>query len=87
MRLVKKNSTGNCQEFIDDNGDEILKSYDVFVAKKSRKQLYVRTVMLDEEYWDYSSTTSKHIGLFLGDSMTNIRKLVKDGIIELVNLN
>ena len=81
MRLIKKNSTGSYNEYSTDDGT-ILKSYAVFVAKKTRGQ-----VQLDEKYWDYSVTTSRHIGKFLDDSMANIRKLIKQGVIQLVNLN
>lgn len=81
MRLIKKNSTGSYNEYSTDDGT-ILKSYSVFVAKKTRGQ-----VQLDEKYWDYSNTTARHVGKFFNSNTKEIRKMIKDGIIKLVNLN
>lgn len=81
MKLVHQNSTGSYREYID-NDARYLKSYAVFVVRKDRNG-----VVLDERYWDYSTTTSKHIGQFLGTSMREVRKMIKDGIVSLQNLN
>jgi hypothetical protein len=82
MKLVKKNSTGSYNEY-NDNGDRVLRSYAVIVARKSPGI----GIFLDEKYWDYSVTTSTHIGMFLGESMREVRKKIKQGIINLTNLN
>lgn len=82
MRLIKQNSTGNYREYVNDDGFRMLKSYDVVVAKYTNNG-----VVLDEEYWNYSVTTSKHVGQFLGERPYEIKKMVKNGIISLQNLN
>ena len=82
MNLVSKNSTGTYQQFVDDNNRYWCKSYSVWVARKGNGE-----VVIDEKYYKYSVTTSKHIGMFLNESSATIGKLVKDGTIKLVNLN
>lgn len=82
MRLLNKNSTGNYQKYTDDNGNQWCKSYSVWVARKGNGE-----VVIDERYYKYSVTTSRHIGMFLNESSATIGKLVKDGTIKLVNLN
>ncbi len=44
-------------------------------------------VTLDATYWDYSRTTSKYLGQFLGEPMAEVRKKVKDGTYTLEDLN
>ena len=82
MRLLDKNSTGSYNKYTDENGNLWCKSYSVWVAKKGNGE-----VVIDEKYYKYSVTTSKHIGMFLNESSTTIGKLVKNGTIKLVNLN
>ncbi len=82
MRLLEKNSTGSYHVYNDENNIEWCKSYSVWVARKGNGE-----VVIDEKYYKYSRTTSKHIGMFLNESSSTIGKLVKDGTIKLVNLN
>lgn len=86
MRLLDKNSTGNYKKFIDDDDNKWCKSYSVWVAKSGNGE-----TVIDEKYYKYSVTTSKHIGMFLRSLESElpgpIDKLVKDGTIKLVNLN
>lgn len=44
-------------------------------------------VTLDSTYWDYSRTTSKYLGQFLGEPMAEVRKKVKSGEYKLEDLN
>ena len=46
-----------------------------------------RVVYLDENYWDYSNTTSKYRNLFLGKTSQDIKNNIKKGIYKLTNLN
>ena len=82
MKLISKNSTGNYREY-EHNRESILYFYDVAVATKIPN---VGTY-LDEQYWDYSRTTVKHITTFLNTDSRKLRKMIKDGIITLKNLN
>ena len=82
MRLLEKNSTGSYNVYQDDNENKWCKSYSVWVARKGNGE-----VAIDEKYYKYSVTTSRHIGMFLNESSVTIGKLVKDGTIKLVNLN
>ena len=82
MKLLEKNSTGSYHAYEDDNGNRWCRSYSVLVARKGNGE-----VVIDEKYYKYSVTTSRHIGMFLNESSATIGKLVKDGTIKLVNLN
>ena len=44
-------------------------------------------IELDEKYWDYSKTTSKYRNQFLGMTTQETKKAIKDGTIQLVDLN
>ena len=44
-------------------------------------------ILLDSTYWNYSRTTSKYLGRFLGESGDEIKKNVASGRYSLVNLN
>jgi len=46
-----------------------------------------RKIYLDENYWDYSKTTSKYRNLFLGEDTKTTRAKIKSGQYTLVNLN
>lgn len=57
-------------------------SYQSIIAFKTGRYTY-----LDSHYWDYSRTTSRYLGLFLGEPMSEVRKKVKSGEYKLVDLN
>ena len=42
---------------------------------------------LDENFWDYSKTTSKYRNLFLGENKKETEQKIKEGVYELTNLN
>lgn len=44
-------------------------------------------VTLDENLWDYSTTTSKYRNQFLGETTATTRKHIKNGTHKLANLN
>tara|TARA_R100001443_G_scaffold46_1_gene195 strand:+ start:4611 stop:4880 length:270 start_codon:yes stop_codon:yes gene_type:complete len=44
-------------------------------------------VFLDEDYWDYSRTTSKYRNMFLGEDIVETRKKIESGEYELTELN
>ena len=48
---------------------------------------YGGKTQLDEYYWDYSRTTSRYRGEFLGENTNETRRRIKEGEYKLVNLN
>ena len=48
---------------------------------------YKGKVLLDEKYWNYSKTTSKYRGIFLGENTIETKKRIEDGTYLLTNLN
>jgi len=44
-------------------------------------------IKLDENYWDYSRTTSKYRGQFLGENTAETRSKIKSGEYILADLN
>lgn len=64
-------------------GAKFFKSYESIIIKICSDG----SVFLDEEYWDYSSTTSKYRNIFLGEDTATIKQKVKQGIYKLQNLN
>jgi hypothetical protein len=56
-------------------------SFQVLIAKKD----HVGKVWLNKEKWDYSKTTLKYLGRFLGEKTKEIRFKVKDGKYKLCN--
>lgn len=65
-----------------DNGDLIFQSYNSIICKKSQGKVY-----LDEVYWNYSKTTSKHRAIFLNEKTKDTENKIKSGEYILCNLN
>ena len=74
------------QFIIEDGNKKIFKSYYSIIAT-----VCGGVVTLDRNYWDYSNTTTKYLGCFLGLSGSGckelIRKRINQGIYKLSNLN
>jgi len=60
-------------------------SYKSIIAKKTCDG--TDKITLDKTYWDYSKTTAKYRNRFLGMTTQEIKKAIKSGQIELVDLN
>ena len=58
-------------------------SYRTIIAFKE----YGGSIYLDEEKWDYSTTTGKYRNSFLGEGIAETRKKIKSGEYKLTNLN
>lgn len=68
----------------DRKGNTIFQSYDSIIAIQDKHG----NVILDENKWDYSTTTGKYRNKFLGDKSKAITaKRIKDGVYKLANLN
>jgi hypothetical protein len=64
-------------------GDEYFQSYAAVIVKRTGRQ-----VLLDEKYWDYSTTTGRYRNKYLGDSgIAETRKKIADGTYKLTDLN
>ena len=94
MRSAKGNKVLN-QFVIEDGPNSIFQSYASTIARIDRDGqscnikscMTVIQVTVDSTYWDYSRTTSKYLGQFLGEPMKDVRAKVKSGEYKLANLN
>tara|TARA_R100001443_G_scaffold47394_1_gene60049 strand:- start:58 stop:333 length:276 start_codon:yes stop_codon:yes gene_type:complete len=59
-------------------------SYNTIIAHKRAKD---GQVFLDSYYWDYSRTTSKYRGDYLGEYTAETRQKIKNNTYKLKNLN
>ena len=62
------------QYTIENDNGEYFQSYDVIVAYIDKNN----NIFIDENYWDYSQTTTKHLCLFL-DCVWS-KKTIEEGI-------
>ena len=70
-------------QFIIYHNDKVyFQSYDTIIAVKEGGK-----ITLDRNYWDYSVTTSKYRNEFTGLNTLNTKKAIKNGEIELADLN
>ena len=67
----------------DENGNSYFKSYNSIIAVKKSDG----TVELDENSWDYSTTTGKYRNIFLGETKKETQKKIDAGIYKLTDLN
>lgn len=61
-------------------------SYESVIAEITKWEDETR-VVLDERYWDYSSTTSKYRNKFLGESTKETKAKINSGEYKLADLN
>jgi hypothetical protein len=67
--------------------ERIFQSYDSTIVSIFVDLNGERSIALDLNKWDYSTTTSKYRNQFLGMTTAEIKAAIKSGEIELVNLN
>lgn len=67
----------------DNTGWTYFQSYQTMIAKVGD----CGAVYLDKRCWDYSTTTGKYRNKFLGIDTATIKKRIKSGQIQLVELN
>lgn len=65
---------------------EVFQSYDSVIAVKTVWENET-TVTLDENTWDYSTTTSKYRNQFLGETKKETQAKIDSGEYKLANLN
>tara|TARA_B100000161_G_C33535719_1_gene408238 strand:- start:619 stop:924 length:306 start_codon:yes stop_codon:yes gene_type:complete len=71
------------------NKIEYFQSYNSIIVKRIYDNIGANVVetFLDQDYWDYSTTTSKYRNIFLGEKKKETEKKIKEGIYILTNLN
>lgn len=77
------NTVKNHSIITDDAGARSFQSYNSIIVKIDSDG----QVFLDENTWDYSSTTSKHRNHFLGEDTKSTKAKIKDGTFILTDLN
>lgn len=85
-QLINKNNNAMANHFVidDDNGNSLLQSYKVIVAKIDYEN---DKIFLDRDFFDYSLTTKRAINFFLNNTHQERLKLIKENKIQLINLN
>jgi len=63
-------------------GEVYFQSYKSIIAMRHKGKTY-----LDKNYWDYSLTTSKYRGQFLGENTKETKRKIASGEYLLVDLN
>lgn len=66
-----------------DNGERYFQSYDSVIVKV----LPGGEILLDNTYWDYSTTTGKYRNLFLGETKKETKRKIESGEYKLTDLN
>jgi len=71
------------------NKIEYFQSYNSIIVKRIYDNIGANVVetFLDQDYWDYSTTTSKYRNIFLNEKKKETQKKIKEGIYILTNLN
>ena len=83
MKSSSGRSVANQFEIETDNGT-YLQSYDSIIAKRMRMS---GVIFLDENYWDYSTTTGRYRNMFLGENKGVTQMKIDSGEYILTNLN
>lgn len=64
------------------NGWSILKSYNTTIAMRKGQE-----VIIDSRYYNYSASTGKHRNYFLGETLKDTDKKIKNGEYQTADLN
>ncbi len=95
--FLKKIQGIKVENMLSDSGNEVPNQFRIRIPGVGRcfqsysTLIVVRTpdgqVFLDESSWDYSATTGRYRGQFLGEGIAETRKKIASGVYKLVNLN
>jgi len=72
------------QFIIEDDKATYFQSYKSIIVKRSHAD---QITLLDEHYWDYSTTTGKYRNQFLNEKRPETERKIKSGEYILTNLN
>lgn len=81
MRTPQGNKAKDQFEIFTPEG-KVFQSYGSTIAMKTTE-----CIVLDEYYWDYSTTTGKYRNQFLGEKKAETLKKIRSGEYKLKNLN
>lgn len=79
--LIRVKSSGSKSQVAFDR--IYFQSYDSIIAYRD----WEGNVVLDKKYWDYSNTTDKYRGIFLGEDKKTSQENIEKGIYKLEDLN
>lgn len=87
----------NVTNMTSSRGNKVPNQFDIYDGDKWYFQSYQTVIAmrcarsgktyLDQDRWDYSSTTSKYRNKWLGMTTPQVKKAIKDGGLTLINLN
>lgn len=86
MTSSRGNKVPNQFIITDNEGNVYFQSYKTIIAKKEWNGSGFR-VLLDENLWDYSTTTGKYRNRFLGCNKKECQMNIDDNVWGLVDLN
>jgi hypothetical protein len=89
-QMKNDNGRGIPDQFIiydTEHGFSGFQSYDSLIVKITADENGNRVVTLDENKWNYSTTTSKYRNRFLGETTKETKKKIAAGIYKLIDLN
>lgn len=66
---------------------ETFQSYDSIIAIRTVWSDGKVEIILDQDKWDYSTTTGKYRNIFLGEGTEDTRKKIVTGVYKLEDLN
>jgi len=78
------------------NGNKVANQFEIYTDKGKYFQSYRSIIVfisnkgqvyLDENYWDYSRTTSKYRNIFLNDDTKSIKEKITSGKYKFKELN
>ena len=80
------------QFIIHNDNEEYFQSYKSIIVKKVTQWFFnyeqkETKIFLDENFWDYSKTTSRYRNKFLNETTKEIQNKIKSGEYILTNLN
>lgn len=78
------------QYIIQTEHGEYFQSYSsviAFIPNQAQREHGDMKIVLDEKYWDYSTTTGKYRNMFLGESKADTQRKIDSGEYLLTNLN
>ena len=94
QNMTSSNGNKIANQFIitDEDTNEYFQSYNSMIVKKvyhssDIAEENVIEILLDEKYWNFSSTTSKYRNKFLNETTKQTMAKIKSGEYKLVDLN
>ena len=83
MTSNKGNKIANQFIIYDSDGSKYFQSYNSVIGKIDP----ANNIVLDQKYWNYSTTTGKYRNIFLEETIKETKKKIKSGEYILTDLN